>query len=275
MRPIKKVLQDGRGAVFVPLLFRYSVSISGIPLNEFAKSSGRAVSLYRSFKLLGYDGVVVEVDVSPARVASGELGRREMSIEEICSAEPVNIAIETASRLARMVRDDGDTLCVIHGPRYIAGEASLNVHDIYTCVDNLSLLERLYLDAGCTGVLLMEKNVKEHDLDALEILTRIARLYDVATCLFSASPLEGETAMEAQSRGFDFVGIPRRPESAKVNPCIALELESNTVSQELNAVQRLMEEKPVLLITRSEVVGDVRPQEIQKIANSVKAGRNK
>ena len=188
-------------------MFRHSTLVSGIDISQFdARSTERALSIFRAFDFFKYDGVVNELDPYVSLRASGSLGREEIKDEEIAKDFPFTRAIETTRKLAEMVgRRSGEIIGVIHGASLL-GKSSV-IEDLGLAIDNLAVLERHYLESGCTSILLLESFEDGAAVEAYRPLSNIAENFGAPSMiLMTQDTFDSELRGASKESGFSFVG---------------------------------------------------------------------
>ncbi|MCS7142182.1 MAG: hypothetical protein NZ920_00070 [Aigarchaeota archaeon] len=270
MRPTERVLREGKGSVFVPKIDRYSLLISGIPKEEFDRVQGRALSIYRAFKSINCDGVFVKADVVLSFVGSGQLGKHAVDEEDLYKHGMVKATVEVIKRLSAMVGPGHEVLCILHGPRLLEREMNVSVHDLIASIDNLSLLERLYLEAGCTAILLIEDVTSYEELENLGVLTRVSKHYDSHILIKSKRVLEREAFETAHRAGFDFIGPASDRRHKDVGLLVSLDLTDRSLSEAISQIRELMCEVPIFVTTESEVAETTRLQDLKKVVEALK-----
>jgi hypothetical protein len=264
MTPINQILHAGRGVAFVPIVFGLSTRVAGVLQNEFDTSSGRAISLIQTSKALNLDGVVNDASPLASYEASGKLGKSELRETDIRNMGAPKLSIETTAKLSQSLKiEDKDVLGVMFGTGYLEEAFQSHCSDAVLCVDNLANLERMYIEAGCTCILLFEKKANQNPPANYSTIANIGLASRTPTAILYLEETGDSIMTQAQETGFSLAGDFRLRAKSAYGSVVAINFEGVTEAQVADAIGEMG--CAVLLTTAYELPIDFSPERLLRL----------
>lgn len=270
---IQDIIRHARGTAFIPFVFKYSVKVSNSTDAEFQNSGVRALSLFKAMKFFGYDGAICEVDPCVSFEATSMMGEKELSTDEMSNIGAIRSSVETCAKLSQiMEKNKQELLATIYGETFLKRKYSKETNDHYVLADNLTNLARLYLDAGCTCVVVKEDELTEEALSSCRSIANLASVYSASSVL-CVTNLGEDFQASLDDSGFTFV-CPTRSGSRAKTRCNVVDSKSEmTFEREVLQAFRDGDSVPTLVLSTGIALG-FPPQLLKKTVLGAKELRH-